>query len=137
VPANTWALQGEEARRAGRLVMTRKTIGFFGYYAGPQVYVVDFLALSDPLLARIPRVIRKRDGRWRPGHFQRELPPGYLATLRGNAEGLENPDLDRYLDELRVVVRGPLFTSERWKTIGRFLTRRNAELLTSYLTTLD
>ncbi len=137
VPANTWALQGQEARRAGQKVMTRKTIGFFGYFAGPEVYVVDFHALSDPLLARIPEITRKRGGRWQPGHFRRELPPGYLATLRGNAEGLEDADLDRYFDELRVVVRGPLFTVERWQTIGRFLTRSNAELLNSYLATLD
>ena len=54
----------------------------FGYYAGPNVYVVDELALADALLARLPA---RRVDQWRIGHFQRTLPAGYLDTLRVRA----------------------------------------------------
>ncbi len=137
VPDNGWAHKGLAARAAGPSVVTRRTIGFFGYFAGPEVHVVDLHALADPLLARIPRIERMRGGRWRPGHFRRALPPGYVEKLDGRARALADPGLDRYHEELSRVVRGPLFTAQRWKTIARFLGGRNDELLEGYLATLD
>ncbi|NPV56166.1 MAG: hypothetical protein HPY76_05750, partial [Anaerolineae bacterium] len=53
-------------------------IGIFGFYAGPQVHIVDRYALSDPLLSRLPTF---RTYNWRIGHFTRPIPEGYLETL--------------------------------------------------------
>jgi arabinofuranosyltransferase len=71
-------------------VATFEAVGLLGYYGGPALHVLDPMALTDPLLARLPA-----DRPWRPGHLRRPVPTGYEATLRsclaaafpGNAVG--------------------------------------------------
>lgn len=53
-----------------------KNVGFTGYYAGPRVYVVDQLGLTDPVVSRI--VLSQRD---RPGH-EKHAPFGYLMSRK-------------------------------------------------------
>lgn len=109
-----WAVQGRRARAQGLQVATRRPIGFFGFFAGPQCHVVDLFGLSDPLIARLPV---RADKKWRIGHLERALPVGYLESVRADATGISDPllaDLDR---RLRLVTRGPLFTTERWRAI--------------------
>lgn len=92
------------------------TVGFFGFAAGPMVHIVDPFALGDPLLARMiseGSVTR----RWRIGHFTRSVPRGYLETLRTGENRLGHPDYRRYYDKLSLIVRGPLWSWERFKTI--------------------
>ena len=48
----------KELRRGGRQVVVRTTIGLTGFYAGPEVHIIDELALSDPLLARLPAAMQ-------------------------------------------------------------------------------
>jgi arabinofuranosyltransferase len=94
-------------------------IGFYGYYAGPGIYVIDVMALSDPFLARLP-IKTPRDPRsWRIGHFERELPPGYRETISGGRNVIVDPALARLYDDLRLITTGPLFTRERWGAIWR------------------
>src|SRR5262249_26889643 len=68
-------------------IATLPAIGFAGYLAGPEVHIVDTLALADPFLARLPMVRRAPPpfaaaGRtWRIGHFERAIPSGYFSTL--------------------------------------------------------
>jgi arabinofuranosyltransferase len=49
-----------------------KNVGFTGFYAGPQVYVLDELGLTDPIISRIELTERRR-----PGH-EKSAPFGYL-----------------------------------------------------------
>ena len=79
---------GLELRAGGRQVVTRYSIGFTGYFAGPDVHIVDVLALTDPLLARLPSIPGAR-----VGHYQREIPVGYLESLRANGNLIADPDL--------------------------------------------
>ena len=88
-PHPGWEVQGRQTRAIGVLVVTRDTVGFFGYGAGPSVHVVDVFALCDPLLARLPA---RRS--WRIGHFHRDLPEGYMGTLAGEQAGLSDPGLN-------------------------------------------
>jgi hypothetical protein len=53
-----------------------KNVGFTGFYAGPRVYVLDELGLTDPVVSRIRLTIRKR-----PGH-EKNAPFGYLVKRR-------------------------------------------------------
>jgi arabinofuranosyltransferase len=59
--------------------IVRGMIGVFGYYAGQKVKIIDFLALSDPFLARL-KASKNPDwkGEWRIGHFYRRMPTGYI-----------------------------------------------------------
>ena len=89
-------------------------IGMTGYYAGPDVHIVDFFALADPLLARRPA-----DPNSRIGHFRRRIPDGYMQSIRQRRNGIENPQLARYYDDLVLITQGPLWTWERWRAIIR------------------
>jgi arabinofuranosyltransferase len=77
--------------------------GIYGYYAGPDVHIVDEWALTDPLLARLPAM---RQLHWRIGHFPRAIPPGYLKTLASGQMQLRDPALAQYWRALALVVRG-------------------------------
>lgn len=115
-PAHPYAEDGMAARQAGPAVTRRITVGMFGYYAGPQVHVVDELALGDALLARLPA---RRVDQWRIGHFQRTLPAGYLESLRSHNNQLADADLAKYYDALLLVIQGDLFDSQRLAAIWK------------------
>jgi len=85
VPVLTRGMQPREHpwARGGRAmgvvpqVATFEAVGLLGYYGGPALHVLDPMALTDPLLARLPATRP-----WRPGHLRRPVPAGYEATLR-------------------------------------------------------
>jgi arabinofuranosyltransferase len=114
LPRHPWAVQGLQAKEAGRAVAFRDTVGLFGYYAGPQVRVVDYYGLTDPLLARLPA---RADPNWRPGHFARAIPPGYPESLEQGTNALDDENLSRFYERLRLITQGPLFSWERWVAI--------------------
>lgn len=105
-----WAQEGRQAAQDGQAVVPRHVIGFFGYYAGPKVHVVDRFALADPLLARLPAIQREK---WRPGHFDRFLPHGYLESLESGEDRFEDRELAARYQLLETVVRAPLLSRER------------------------
>ncbi len=120
VPTFPWAQEGLQVRQSGQRVVVFGTIGFYGFNAGPTVHIVDIYALSDPLLARLPTL-----SDWKIGHFERALPPGYLATLESGNNVIENHDLALYYSKLEVVTRGNLWSLDRlveiWKlNIGAY-----------------
>jgi arabinofuranosyltransferase len=114
-------VHGEELWRAHARVSLESNVGMTGYAAGPEVHLIDLLALTDPLLARIPY---QPHNDFRIGHFHRDAPAGYEATLLSGHNQIEDPCLHAYYDALRPVLRGPLFTLERWRAIWGFHTGR-------------
>jgi arabinofuranosyltransferase len=97
-----------------------------GFYAGPDVHIIDALALADPLLARLPA---KRNLSWRPGHFERAIPSGYEDTIRTGTNALADVRLARYYDHLASITRGDLLSWQRLLTIVRM----NAGLYDHYI----
>jgi arabinofuranosyltransferase len=114
VPVYPWVFEGIELRESGVKVSVQETIGFRGYFAGPGVHIVDRLALSDPLLARLP-IPDPTD--WRIGHFRREIPVGYVPSLPDEEIHLLDAGLKAYYGHLRLITRGRLFDPARLKTI--------------------
>ena len=106
-----------EAERAPLQVVERDTTGMSGYLAGPGTHIIDLYALSDPLLARLPALYAPK---WRIGHFWRHVPEGYNDSLSTGRNVITDPGLAAYYDRLSLVVRGPLLSLERWKTIAHF-----------------
>jgi arabinofuranosyltransferase len=94
----------------------QKGIGLFALAAGPTVHVVDAHALADPLLARLPL----SSDRWRIGHFVRNPPRGYLETLATGRNQIQDPDLAQFYDRLSLVVRGKIWSRERFRAIADF-----------------
>lgn len=108
-----WARTGEQMRDDPREhVFAHGTVGMVGYVAGPKVHIVDFYALADPLLARLPAIAP-----WRIGHFQRVVPPDYMDSLRSGDNRFQNPGLASLYDQLCLITRGPLFSAARWRAI--------------------
>ncbi|MBE7554722.1 MAG: hypothetical protein HS126_27030 [Anaerolineales bacterium] len=128
-PNHDWVVKGQAARQAGPAVEIRGAIGYFGFFAGPQVYVVDKMALADPLLARLPAELSPD---WRIGHFTRHIPPGYIETLQSGQNQLTPPELAAYYDKLAWVVRGPLFDRDRLVEIWKLNTGQYNAWLATY-----
>ncbi len=102
-------------------VIYKVAIGISGYDSGPCTYICDYVALSDPLLARIPAHYTPN---WRVGHYLRTLPEGYKTTLETGKNSLIDSNLKEYYDHLCVITKGPLLSSTRFKEIFAFTFRK-------------
>ena len=129
LPDHHWVEEGQRVRLSGETVVYQKGVGLFALAAGPGVHVVDGHALADPLLARLPIA----PGHWRVGHFVRLPPRGYLETLTTGRNRIEDPDLARFYDHLALVVRGPIWSLERFRTIGGFQLGRYDPLVKAWV----
>jgi len=128
LPDHVWVEQGRRLRERQVPVVEERAVGMLGFYAGPNVYVLDTLALGDPFLARLPA--RLED--WRVGHYEREPVEGYVESLRSNENRIADPDLARYYEKLRVIIRGDLWSLDRLRTIWEMNTGRYDHLLADY-----
>lgn len=107
-------------------VYVAEALGKSGYKKGPNTYVIDYYALSDHLLARLPV------SEWEIGHFRRDLPDGYLETLQTGENKIVDADLSLYYDKLQFVVAGPLNDWDRIAEIWKFNTGQYDSLLEKY-----
>jgi arabinofuranosyltransferase len=118
LPDQVWYKQGLSFRNSPEPVRVEGSIGYIGYMAGPQKYVLDRNALSDPLLARLP-VSDRLYFEFFVGHYFRDIPDGYLESIAAGNNQLGDPLLRDYYDRLRRVTRGPLFGADRLADIWR------------------
>jgi arabinofuranosyltransferase len=119
VPPYRGAILGREFSRSPQRVKIMNEVGFFGYFAGPEKTVIDYWALSDPLLARLPF----RPGNdWRIGHYPRRIPKGYRETVATGKDRFADRRIADYYRAITSVTQGPLFTLERWREIWRLHT---------------
>ena len=87
-PDYLWVKQGMESRTSKIHVMVRGVVGMFAYYAGPDKHIIDFYAVCDPLLSKLPvsddpfEPVHKR----RIGHFYRKVPAGYYETVNSGLQ---------------------------------------------------
>jgi arabinofuranosyltransferase len=130
-PNQEWIKLAGQLQSTGEKVYVAKGIGFLGYYAGPNLHIIDMFAIGDPLLARLPV---SADKTWRIGHFKRDIPLGYEQTFRDNKNDLKNAALAQYYDHLRLIISGPLWSGERWLAIWKMNTGQYNYLLQTYLT---
>ena len=140
-----WATRGHQVKKHGNLQETTKegflvippsatrpaittwmNIGLSGFHAGPDVHIIDAIALGDPLLARLPALANPL---WGPGHFGRMMPKGYIETHAQNRNSLADQNLAAYYDKLRHIVRGDLFSADRLREIWRLNTGHYSHLI--------
>jgi hypothetical protein len=89
-------------------------VGLLGYCVGPGTTIIDNMALTDPLLARLPIT---DPAHWRIGHFYRAIPAGYWQAIRtGDASGM-NPEVATLWRRLHLITTGDLWGLERLKAI--------------------
>lgn len=122
MPDHDWYHYGEKLRsRPERVFLGGANggfaMGYAGYAAGPEKVFVDMVALTDPLLARLPAYRPRRPRLWKSGHFLRPVPPGYLESLESGNNVIRDPGLREYYGKLRIITRGPVWEWNRFKVI--------------------
>lgn len=116
---------GQKAREKGGVVINH-ALGYFGFFAGPGVHIVDPHGLADPLLAHMPAFF---DPDWRIGHFARVIPGGYVDSLREKRILIHDKRLAEYYRIINLIVRGNLLSLSRLRTILLFNLGRFNDLL--------
>jgi len=111
-PTHPFARAG--AKAGDRTVVVKSVVGLYAYYAGPKIFVVDRLGLTDPLTSRMPR---EPGAHWRIGHVRRTLPDGYTDSVARGANLLPPGPAHELYDAVRLATRGPLWTWSRWRAI--------------------
>lgn len=89
-------------------------VGLLGYCAGPGTTIIDNMALTDPLLARLPITDRAH---WRIGHFYRATPAGYWQAIRTGDSSAMDPELASLWERLELITRGDLLAADRIRAI--------------------
>lgn len=129
MPQHPWVENGVQYKKNKSLVAVVEAAGFVGYFAGPDVHIIDIYALGDALLARLEVVDYKP---WRIGHFQRDLPNGYIDTIKIGKNKIKNPDLAQFYDKLKIIISGNLYSIERIRTIFEMNTGKYDYLIERY-----
>ena len=89
-------------------------VGLLGYCVGPGTTIIDNMALTDPLLARLPI---SDPAHWRIGHFYRATPAGYWQAIKTGDSSAMDPALAPHWQRLRLVTSGDLWDLNRLKAI--------------------
>jgi len=134
MPTSQWANQGILYKQLGKKFVYRTSIGMAGFFAGQGTFILDALALADPLLSKLPI---EPGSDWRIGHYMRYIPYGYIRTLKTGENSISSPALKQYYDRLALLEKGRLFSLERIKEIFRFNLGLNDHLLDEYNKSLN
>ncbi len=127
LPRDDKWLEATTARECGFPLLIAGAIGFYGHEVGPTVHILDYNALADPVLARLPAVredplyldwYRNLEGREpatgrRIGHFLRNIPAGYVSYLLGDDTKFDHEPMRRYVETVTTAARAPLWSKER------------------------
>lgn len=84
---------------------------------GPTFHYIDQCALSDPLLARLPNF---KVNKWMAGHFWRQMPTNYMASVTQNKNLLLDSDTREYWDSIRKITHGSIWSFDRFIEIFKF-----------------
>ncbi len=128
MPSFIWAEWGRQTKENNLLFIKFSNTGFYGYFVGSQCYVIDELALTDPLLSRIPA-----EKNWRIGHFKRQIPDGYEETLKSGINEIKNADLARFYDKISLITRGSLVNLNRLDAIWKINTGQFSYLIKRFI----
>jgi arabinofuranosyltransferase len=128
-PFHEWVFRGIMFKESQKNYLVEGTIGYTGYFAGPRLFIIDPNALSDPLLARLKPIPNEH---WLPGHFAREVPNGYMETLRSGRNEFEDKSLGEYYMKLWLIIKEPIFSTQRLEAIWKMNTGQYDYLLQSY-----
>jgi arabinofuranosyltransferase len=127
--SHPWERTRKMLSEDGTRVRVEGGIGMLGFSAGPKVHIIDYLALADPLLARLPVANPQQ---WHIGHFARALPEGYRETFESGENRIRDPALAEYYRQLRLITSGPIWSAERWRAIWMMNTGQYNKLLDKY-----
>jgi arabinofuranosyltransferase len=127
LPKHRWKRQAFENKEK---VVVVSNIGYFGCFSKPDTFIINDMALSDPLLSRLPIPDKNN---WRIGHFIRTIPEGYVESIKTGNNLIKQPDLHIFYEKLRKITRGSVFNLKRFKEIFLMNIRTYDYHLTAYI----
>jgi len=117
-PDSPWVDMGvllnKKAERHGPQMIIHGANGFLGYYAGPEVYIIDDLSLGNAYFAHQPM---QDFSDWRIGHFRRKVAWDYLQSLRMEENLIHDEELARLYDKVVLTTKTNLWDGERLKQL--------------------
>ncbi len=134
---NNWAsIENGHTRKdlSGYDIALCSNIGFFGWYVGPDVVVLEPWAKGDGFLSHMSG----KPGDKMTGHYARVIPAGYLESIVFEKNLFEDENLAQYYDKLMILQRSDdFFSLERLKIILDMNTGKYNHLIESYDTSND
>ena len=94
-------------------------LGRTGLKADPKQVIVDYCALTDPFLARLPAIY---DPDWDIGHVRRYIPKDYLDSIYYQENRFEDPAMSALWKDIQSVSEENLWSKERLMAIWRLQT---------------
>ena len=82
----------------------------------PNIYIIDLCGLTDPFMSRLPAIQVES---WRIGHHFRKMPTNYGEFKLGKTEKLDDQNLTKLAQDIRLISSGHIFNSERFRAIWR------------------
>jgi arabinofuranosyltransferase len=90
--------------------------GVASYFAPPTAVIIDGYGLTDTFIAHLPAA---KGATWRAGHYPREIPAGYVESIKQGRNLVAKRGPAWLYDRVRLVVSGPIWSWERWQEIVR------------------
>jgi len=129
-PLAKLALYGKKFMENNETPIVKIAVGTTGYYAGPQIHIIDCPALGDPLLSKFPPKYKEE---WRIGHIKRPIPSGYFETIQQGQNMIKDPNLAEYYEKISIITKGDLFDANRLHEIWNINTGKYNSLIESYI----
>jgi arabinofuranosyltransferase len=111
-PYIVWVDQGKDLKNLsktfGKQVFAFEYVGFLGYYAGKDVYIIDTLGIGNAYLAHQPM---EDISNWRIGHYKREVTEDYIQSLDQGRNVIQDEELAILFED--VIIRSQLDVWEK------------------------
>ncbi len=111
-PEHIWAISALDYKLLKCSSWVMSSVGYSGYFSGPQMIIIDPLGITDPLLSHITG-----DPTYLWAHNWRDIPAGYIESRINGQNLIADNELHKYYEKIRLISRGDLFTKTRWKYI--------------------
>jgi len=134
-PYHPFGILGEKIKADNTSPIIKPAIGTLGFHAGPEIHIIDPLALGDPLLSKLPLTPKENyyEVGWRIAHYWRTIPTGYFETIQSGENMIEDECLAKYYDKLSLITRGNLFDGDRIQEIWNMNTGKYDYLVDAYI----
>lgn len=100
--------------------------GMKGYYSSDEFYILDPSGIGSPYMLNFPTVNSAR-----VGHYFRRVPLELVDHLAFNKK-IENNELRSYVEDIKLAIKGELWSWRRWSAIWRLNTMSAQDRLSYY-----
>ena len=119
-----------EERKYAENIYIAGNIGFLGFFAKDNDTIIDYYALANPFLSRVPVLYDKF---YRIGHNSRNIDSGYFETVRKNENLIQDENLKEFYEVIKTITQDEIFSKKRIKTIIKYHLGKYDYLIEDYL----